>query len=281
MAEWLFIYLLFTVCGGVYGYKKLETRDAIGNGIFGALIGVLVGLPMSFFLHWIIYTVIASIIAAIWWFLTTFWLPITVVVLLIVGAVYWIRNPETVRWWYECAKARCEAVVAHIKLSDTAIMRYARKQTKKLNAIAPDFEWLDIRTSISELGTRHIAQLLRERKSLRQAIKRIQSVLKQVAWQKHDRGDIEMANARRSAQTVEMLVVKLQQNEADIKETLNTLRHLEADLALATVDIYKRDEIKTQLRGLVSRIQQNTVAVQEARTESDDHAHQRPRRLTE
>jgi len=252
------------------------SEDYHGAKIRGALAGVVVGLICDVFI-WMVFLGISALIA----FLTTFWLPIVGAALMIAGVIYWIHSPETVQSWYEYARARCEAIVAHIKLGDSAIIRYARKQTKRLVAIAPDLEWLEIRTSISELGTRHIAQLLRERKSLRQAIKRIQSVLKQVAWQKHDRGDIEMANARRSAQTVEMLVVKLQQNEADIKETLNTLRHLEADLALATVDIYKRDEIKTQLRGLVSRIQQNTVAVQEARTESDDHAHQRPRRLTE
>ncbi len=236
----------------------------VGGGIVGGLLFYCVGL----------------LIAVVGWLVINFWLVIVVVLLLIFGGSYWKSHPEEVRSWYECTKARCEAVVAHIKLSDTAIMRYARKQTKRLMAIAPDIEWLDIRTSINELGSRHIPNLLQERKSLRDAIKRVNGVLRQIEWHKKDRQDFEKANARRSSQTIEDLVMRHQTNEADIKETLDTMRHLEADLALATVDTYKREQIKAQLRGLVSRIQQNTVAVEQARAETDDCARQRPR-LTE
>ncbi len=235
-----------------------------GGGVVGGLLFYGVGLLMK----------------AIIWLLTTYWLPIVGVCAFIASAIYAATHQDHMKMLYATTKRLCDAVVSHIKLNDHLIMRYARKQTKRLMGIAPDIEWLEIRTSISELGNRHIPNLLRERKGLHDAIKRVNGVLRQIEWRKRNRSDFEIANAGRSAQAIENLVVRHQKNEVDIKEALDTLRHFEADLALATVDAYKRDEIKAQLRGLVSRIQQNTAAIEEARTESDDYAHQRPR-LTE
>ncbi len=181
-------------------------------------------------------------------------------------------------WVYGIYKER---VKERIRLSDFAILHYAKKQTKRLLALATGPEHADIRTFITELGIQHITNLLRERKSLRVAFKLVQNLLKSVEWRKKDRKDYELKNTGRTVQTIEDLAVKLHKNESDIKETLNMLRHLEADLALATVDTYKRDEITSKLRGIVSHIQQNTTAIEEAQMEVDDHAHQRPRRLTE
>ncbi len=268
---------LFALLGIVYAGGIFRTGDddidVVKSIVLGGLAGGVTGLIMSL------------IFSFAWWFLSTFWLPIIGVTAVIMGIVYWVRNPEVVAsiasTIAEVLQTQCELLVAHIKLSDRLVLNFATKQTKRLVAIAPDLEWMDIRTSISELGTRHIPDLLRERRSLRSAIGRVQGVLKHVAWQKLDRKDFEKANARRSAQNIEALVVRLQKNEDDLKEALDTFRHLEADLALATVDTYKCDEIKKQLRGLVSRIEQNAIAVDEARTETDDYAHQRPRRLTE
>lgn len=214
-------------------------------------------------------------------FIASNWLPIIGTCAFVASAIYAATHPDEMKLLYAHIKRLVDSVVSQVKMSDHVISRYAIKQTKRLMAITPDIEWLDIRTTVSELGTRHIAQLLRERKSLRQAIKRIQGVLKQVEWQKPDRGDIEKANARRSAQTVEVLVVRLQKNEEDIAEALDALHYLEADLAGATIDAYRRDEITAKLRGLVSRIQTNSTAVQDAHTETDDFAQGRIRRLTE
>ncbi len=281
MIEWVYMLtgamlVAFTILGILFGfvqgYKVME-KSRTELGILAIPLGGAIG---GFLFYWG-----GLVLLAIISFAMTYWLPIVGVCAFVASAIYAATHPDQMKMLYETAKRLCEAIAAHIKLSDSAIIRYARKQTKRLVAIAPDLEWLEIRTSISELGNRHIPNLLRERKSLHNAIKRVNGVLRKVEWHKKDRQDFEKANARRSAQNIENLVVKLQKNEIDIAEALDTLRHLEADLVLATVDTYKRDEIKAALRGLVSRIQQNTAAIDQARTESDDYAHQRPRRLTE
>lgn len=252
-------------------YKNIATF--VVNSVIGGLLGGLLG------------SIVSLVFSAIGWFISMYWPAIVLSVALLGVAAFMIVNRRSVRLFgataYEVLRTQVELLVAHIKLSDRSVLRFTVRQTQRLIAIAPEFEWMDIRTSISEIGNRHIPSLLRERKSLRSAIRRVQGVLRRVAWQKLDRKDFEKANARRSAQNIEALVVRLQKNEDDLKEALDTFRHLEADLALATVDTYKRDEIKKQLRGLVSRIEQNAVAVDEACTETDDYAQGRIRRLTE
>ncbi|MEK7648597.1 MAG: hypothetical protein AAB400_01630 [Patescibacteria group bacterium] len=229
---------------------------------------------------------IGAIINAVTSFIAIYWLPIAAILAFIAGITYWVTHPNEVENFVleaaMLAKEQFEKLVASIKTSDRVILGYARRQTKLLVGIAPEFEWHDIRTSVNSLGNSHIPNLLRERQDLRKAVKRVQHVLKQVEWQKPDRQDFEKANARRTAQNIEGLVIRLQRNEVDIKEALDTLCHLEADLAVATTDSYKRDEIMAQLHMLVSRIEQNSAAIQEARSETDDYAQGRTaRRLTE
>lgn len=287
----IFVFIITTgiIVGAAIGCWLSEKSDCgddlfpifFGFGIlFGGLLSFLIRDHIKSFSKSLAKNLIDLLIGNVQ-FLATYWLPILGVCAFVASVIYAAMHQDEMKMLYAAIKRLYSAAVSHIKMSDHAIMRYAAKQTKKLIAIAPDIEWHDIRTSISEIGTIHIVGLLHERKGLRAAIKRIRGVLKQVEWQKPDRGDIEKANARRSAQTVEMLVVKLQKNEKDITEALDMLQHLEADLAAATVDEYRRDEIKAKLRGLVSRIQQNSAEVQVARTESDDYAQGRIRRLTE
>lgn len=263
------------IIGLIEGFKLMMKLDPeLGEAS-------VVMVPVGGFFGGLLFYGAGLIIGAIAWFITTFWLPIIGVSAFVASAIYAATHPSEMKMLSLHINRLFSTAVSHIRMSDRVIMRYATKQTKKLIAIAPEFEWLDIRTSVSELGTRHIAQLLHERKSLRGAIKHVRKVLKQVAWQKEDREDFEKANARRSAQNIESLVVKLQKNEKDIAEALDMLRHLEADLAVATTEEYKRDEIKAKLQTLVSRIQVNSADVQDARTESDDYAQGRIRRLTE
>lgn len=289
----LYVVIVFagTIGGAVCGYeakKDERNEDQIINAIFatgglGFLASFIVGLIVCHGLNLLIYSIAIPVTLSIWWLMTTYWLVILGIATTGAGVVYGIRNPERVREWtsniIEVLAYGIDRVAEWVKNNDRAIARYASRQTKRLMSIAPEFEWLDTRTSINEIGMCHIPNLLRERKSLLVAIKRVQGVLDQVAWQREDRTDFEEANARRSAQTAEQLVVQFQRNARDIAEAVDALRHLEADLAAATVDAYRRDEINAKLRGLVSRIQANNVAIQEARDEAETH--QQPRRLTE
>lgn len=297
LPDWLvnlYIIIVFTgtIGGAVWGgyeVKKDEgSEDQVINalliaGIIGFFVSLIVGWIVCQGLNLLIYSIAIPAALGIWWFMTTYWLAIIGVTTVGAGVVYGIRNSERVREWtnnaIEILAYWIDRVAEWVKNNDRAIARYASRQTKRLMNIAPEFEWLDIRTSINEIGMCHIPNLLRERKSLLVAIKRVQGVLNKVAWQREDRTDFEEANARRSAQTAEQLVVQFQRNARDIAEAVDALRHLEADLAAATVDAYRRDEINAKLRGLVSRIQANSVAVQEARDEAG--MHQQPRRLTE
>lgn len=213
------------------------------------------------------------------WFIATYWLTIVSIIgAIALTALAIVRRDDIADFFErfnESIQTSCYQTFERYsewrweqQFTDKAILKSSKKRAHKLMALIPGIEWMDIRTQISEITFKHIPQLLIERKQIKNAIQSAQNVLDGVTTiPQQFITDLEKQQNKRTTESIQELVGKGNQNNVDINDCVSILNHVEVDLHKAMLSETDREALRTKLRTLTSRIEENKKEIKTAQGE--------------